>query len=112
MHFSRNPSGPNTSCIDGFDVFSSIPLSPSATASLFGLYSSPAETPSRAGAVAEARFLVSIESFAEFVARLARVLASAFAQEIRWVDNNSTSLRPAPGRLLAPSACSKRHLDL
>jgi len=80
--------------MEGFDVFSSIPP---------GLRSSVAETLSRAGTVAEARFLVSVESFAEFVARLARVAASAFAQEIRWVDNNSTSLRPASGRLLAPS---------
>jgi hypothetical protein len=66
--------------MEGFDVFSS--------------YSSLRETPSRAGAVAEARFLVSIESFAEFVARLARVLASAFTQEFRWVDNNSTPSGP------------------
>src|SRR2546422_852777 len=103
MHLSRNPSGPNTSCMEGLDVFSCIPLSLPATAPLFGLYCSLAETPSRAGAGAEACFLVSDESFAEFVARLARVLASAFAQEMRWVDNNSTSPRPALGRLLAPS---------
>src|SRR6266849_9862779 len=74
MHFSRDPSGPNTSFMEGFDVFSSILLSPFPPTSLFGSYSSLAETPSRAGAVGEARFLVSIESFPEFVARLARCL--------------------------------------
>src|SRR5256885_9465542 len=55
-------------------------------------YTTLFRSPSRAGAGAEACFLVSDESFAEFVARLARVLASAFAQEMRWVDRKSTRL--------------------
>src|SRR5881296_2725101 len=116
MHFSRNPPGPNTSCIEGFSgpvagpsvaPSRAIPLAPRSSST--GIYS-------RFSAVAEFLFLFSIESVAELDARFTRVLSSALAQAIQQIDNNSTSVwSPSAARIIKafiqPECCIK-HLDV